>query len=87
MNSNPIALALREIEETRKLVSGLITSSETFDYVNAKAALQNLERKIKHLERIQAQMEGYHRARAIAAPNVFVVDFKRQAAARGSRAT
>lgn len=86
MSISPIALALREIEDTRNLLSGLITSSETFDYVTAKGALRALERKMKHLERIQAQLEGFHRARAVVAPNVRVVDFTRQAATpRGSR--
>ncbi len=62
MNSDPIDVALREISDTRHLLETLITSSESFDYFRAKAALEELRIKVKVLARIQAEMAAQHRA-------------------------
>ncbi len=56
MSADPIDIALREVIETRRLVEGLITSSESFDYIRAKAVLQELRLKAKVLGRVQAEL-------------------------------
>ena len=72
MNVDPVSLALQNITETRHLLQTIITSSESFDYIKAKATLDLLDKKIKHLAKVQAQLQAA--ARPIA-PNVRVVDF------------
>lgn len=71
MSEMPLDLALREIGETRHLLQGLITSSESFDYRAAKAALKKLDQKVRKLGRIQSRLQG----QAASAPNVQAVDF------------
>jgi hypothetical protein len=56
MHSDPIEIALREVTDTRRLLAILITSSESFDYLQAKAALEELRVKVKVLARIQAEL-------------------------------
>jgi hypothetical protein len=72
MNVDPVSLALQNITETKRLVQTLITSSESFDYLKAKATLDLLDRKIIHLAKIQAQLQA---ANTHTASNVCVVDF------------
>ena len=73
MSNDPVEVALREITEARNLLEGLITSSESFDYLQAKVVLKKLNRKIRELGRYQARYEGFQKRRM---PNIFVVDFK-----------
>lgn len=56
MNKNPLAVALREIAETKSLLDLLITSSETFDYPQAKIALHKLQQKTRELAKLQQQL-------------------------------
>ena len=73
MNLDPLATALKEIGETKDLVQSLITSSESFDYVKAKAALRELNRKIRELSRVRAKLEAVQKS---GPPNIYVLDFK-----------
>lgn len=54
-------LAIRKISETRSLLALVITSSESFDYVKAKSALQELQSKLRELGRVQAKLEEQNR--------------------------
>ena len=54
---DPIDLAIRKISETRHLLSLVVTSSESFDYLKAKSALADLELKLRELGRIQSKLE------------------------------
>jgi hypothetical protein len=63
---------LREIAETRGLLECLITSSETFDYQQAKIALEKLNRKIRELTRMQSKLSVELRSQK---PEVHLVDF------------
>jgi hypothetical protein len=56
MNFDPIEIALREITDTKRLVERLLTRSESFDYVGAKATLVELRLKLKALSRAQAEL-------------------------------
>lgn len=56
MNPDPLELALREVSDTKRLLEILITSSETFDYVRAKATLEELQVKVRTLSRYQAEL-------------------------------
>ncbi|MBA4147031.1 MAG: hypothetical protein H0X66_02875 [Verrucomicrobia bacterium] len=76
-NSDPIDIALRNISETRQMVERLITSSETFDYIQAKAALIELQKKVKNLAQLQTELT----ARRAKAPNIHVVEFRAAEAA------
>jgi hypothetical protein len=58
MTSDPLELALREISDTRRLLDALITSSESFDYVRAKATLEELRLKARVLAGIEAELTG-----------------------------
>lgn len=82
MNNQPLAVALREIVETRKLVEGIVISSENFDYMKAKRAIATLERKIKRLGRLQAQLQEGHRLPLAKAKNIIAVDFQKAAQPR-----
>jgi hypothetical protein len=55
---DPLAIALKEIAETRRLLANLITSSESFDYHAAKLALGELEKKQRTLAKLQAKLMG-----------------------------
>lgn len=78
MNSDPLSTALKEIIETKELLESLLTSSESFDYLKAKAALKELNRKVRELAKVRAQFEALQKA---AQPNIYVVDFKAPAPA------
>jgi hypothetical protein len=56
MSANPLDIAIREITDTRRLLETLITSSESFDYIRAKATLEELRLKTKVLGRVQADL-------------------------------
>jgi hypothetical protein len=72
MNVDPVSLALQNITETKRLLQTLITSSESFDYFKAKATLDLLDKKLKHLTKVQAQLQS---AISTAPPNVTSVNF------------
>jgi hypothetical protein len=72
MNTDPLTLALREIAETRGLLETLITSSESFDYPQAKIALTKLNRKVRDLARLQSKLQEKHRSRF---PEICMPDF------------
>lgn len=57
---NPVVVALQQVTETKRLLEQLVTSSESFDYHNAKKALHLLRRKIRQLARIQSELEAQH---------------------------
>jgi hypothetical protein len=54
---DPVEIAIRKIAETRNILCLLITSSETFDYPTAKAALMELQTKIGELGRVQCELQ------------------------------
>jgi hypothetical protein len=56
ISSEPMEIALREITDTKRLLEGLITSSQSFDYVRAKATFEELRLKVKVLGRFQAEL-------------------------------
>ncbi len=55
-SAHALEVAIREIVETRRLLSTLITSSESFNYPLAKAALHELQLKIKVLARLESEL-------------------------------
>ena len=71
MNVDPVSLALQNITETKRLLETLIVSSESFDYVKAKATLNLLDKKAKHLGKVQAQLQSA----TPKASNIRVVNF------------
>ena len=73
MNNDPLSTALKEITETRILLESLIRSSESFDYPKAKAALKELNRKIRELAKVGARFEALQQS---SPPNIHVLDFK-----------
>jgi hypothetical protein len=56
-SQDPLELAIRKISETRNLIQLLITSSESFDYPKAKAAVRDLQCKIVELSRLQNDLK------------------------------
>ncbi len=77
MNTDHLALALREITETKNLVESLIVSSESFDYPRARLVLKSLNQKAHDLARLQARLEKKLGSSASHPPNVCVLDFSR----------
>lgn len=77
MNPDPLAIALREITETRRLLETLITSSESFDYPKAKLVLAELNRKVRELAKLEAKLQTKAPA---ADPKIHVLDFAKAAA-------
>jgi hypothetical protein len=75
MNNDPIGIALREVTEAKNLLEALITSSESFDYLQAKVVLRKLNRKIRELGRFQSRCQATQSSRAT---NVYVLDFKKE---------
>lgn len=75
--NDPLSLALREITETRRLLEGLITSSESFDYPKAKVALRELNQKVRELRKLEARLLADLQS---ADPNIHVLDFSKAAA-------
>jgi hypothetical protein len=78
MNVDPLGTALKEISEVKNLLGRLITSSESFDYPQAKVALKKLDHKVRELARLQAK---YQRLQDSRRPNIYVLDFKNPAPA------
>ena len=78
MNIDPLGTALKEISEAKNLLDRLITSSESFDYPQAKVALKKLDYKVRELTKLQAK---YQRLQDSRRPNIYVLDFKNPAAA------
>jgi hypothetical protein len=74
MNLDPLSLALHEITETRRLLETLITSSESFDYPKAKAALRELNRKVRELRKHEAVLQDQVKALY---PKIHVLDFSK----------
>lgn len=56
MSSDPIDLALREVAETKHLLESLIAASEGFDYLRAKAVIEELRLKVRALGKVQARL-------------------------------
>lgn len=75
MMRDPIEIAVRHIVESRDLLENLITSSESFDYYNAKEALERLQRKIRQLARLQLELDA---SRGEPQENVSMVQFREQ---------
>ena len=76
---DPLDLALEKISESKRILEGVITSSENFDYPKAKEGLRALEKMLRELGKAQAKLqEARHRT----ASNVKVVDFKKHQAQR-----
>ena len=75
MNNDPIGVALREVTEAKNLLEALITSSESFDYLEAKVVLRKLNRKIRELGRYQSRYQATQSSRA---SNIHVLDFKKE---------
>jgi hypothetical protein len=71
MHTDPVALALRHVSETKHLLDALITSSESFDYPKAKLALKALEKKSRELAKAQAELQTG--IRPSLAPNVIAL--------------
>ena len=73
MNADPLSIALIEIAETKQLLECLISSSESFNYIEAKSALTKLNRKIRDLGKLQNKYQRLLRSRS---GNICVIDFK-----------
>jgi hypothetical protein len=71
---DPFAIALQNIVETRKLVEELVTSSESFDYRKAKAAIKSLQQMSRTLSQAHAELSRQTPPRQ-ATSNIQVVDF------------
>ena len=56
--NDPLDLALRHICETRQMVESLITSSESFNYPQAKLVLNALEKKSRELGKVARQLSA-----------------------------
>ena len=54
---NPVNEALRAVSEAKWRLDRVVTSSESFDYVEAKRALAHLERSVRRLARIKFELE------------------------------
>jgi len=76
MNADPLALAVREIAESKDILQSLILSSESFDYPKAKLALKKLQQKIRILEKLQTSLEAKQTSPPKHIPNLCVLDFR-----------
>ena len=56
MNPDPLSIALREVTDCKRLLETLITSSESFDYPQAKVALKQLNKKLRELGKLQTAL-------------------------------
>ena len=72
--NDPLAVALQQIAETRRILETLITSSESFDYPKAKIALRELNRKVRDLARIEGRLQGTLQP---CDPKIHVLDFSK----------
>ena len=70
--NQPLAIALKEITETRRLLALLIKSSEGFDYPTAKLALCELDKKMRRLARVETELT----AMTSTPPNVQKISFE-----------
>ena len=70
---DPLSTALKEIIETKELLESLLLSSESFDYLKAKASLKELQHKVRDLAKLRAKFEALQKS---SQPNIYVVDFK-----------
>ena len=72
-----LSIAAKEIAETKALIESLIISSETFDYYQARSVLKELNKKIKHLAKVQSQLHGRPKTlpKVSVPPNVHVLNF------------
>lgn len=72
--NDPLAIALQQITETRRMLEALITSSESFDYPNAKIALRELNRKVRDLAKIEGRLQAKLQP---CDPKIHVLDFSK----------
>jgi hypothetical protein len=72
MNIDPLGIALKEITEAKNLLERLITSSESFDYPQARIALTKLNGKVRELTKVEARFLRLQKTQ----PNIYVLDFK-----------
>jgi hypothetical protein len=72
MNLDPLSIALRELTDCKRLLETLITSSESFDYPQAKVALKQLDKKVRELARLQRQCQDELKA---SRPGIHMLDF------------
>ena len=86
MNTEPVTTALRAISETKQLLELLLTSSETFDYGQARQTLRVLGRKVRELGKLQSRLNAGHKRKASRAANVLIVDFRNAPSPKDSRA-
>ena len=82
MHCEPTDVALRVVAETRSLIESLLVSSESFDYVKAKQALKQLDRKAKELARLQVRLQRLDHT----APNIKRIDFSNPAGSAAKQA-
>jgi hypothetical protein len=73
MITDPLGTALKQITEAKDLLASLITSSESFDYPQAKVALKKLDKKVRELGKLQTK---FQRTQDSSQPNIYVLDFK-----------
>ena len=73
MNSDPIDTAVRHVAETREMLEKVVTSSESFNYIEAKKGLQKLQRKMKQLGQLQARLQ---KMKAQSNSKICVIDFR-----------
>ena len=69
---DPLEVALFHLRASHRSLDGLITSSESFNYFQAKKALTQLQKDIAALSETKAAFEQLKRSRH---DNIHVVDF------------
>jgi hypothetical protein len=74
MNLDSLSIALREVTDCKRLLEALLTSSESFDYPKAKAALKQLQRKARELGKLQTELQ---REVKMSRPDIHVLDFSK----------
>ena len=72
--NDPLAVALQQIAETRRILETLILSSESFDYPKAKIALRELNRKVRDLAKIESRLQATPQS---SDPKIHVLDFSK----------
>jgi hypothetical protein len=77
MNPDPLSVALREVTDCKRLLETLITSSESFDYPQAKVALKQLNKKVRELGKLQRHWQDELKA---SRPRIHVLDFSKSEA-------
>lgn len=73
-SSAPIEVALRHLQSTHRALEGLISHSESFNYLEAKKALKQLQKEIQSLCRTKEALE---RVSGTQQNNIRVIDFSR----------